>query len=103
MVYFVGDRSRLRLADAKKDGTSRLTSHDQLYDLEISVKGTRCSLCERNRDDEQVVEVNLAAFMKSIDYCATAVYHTMLALFPAIASRNDVDKLRNSLRVLRYF
>jgi hypothetical protein len=89
---------KLRLSDARKDGSSRLMGPDQIYDLEIIAKGARCTLRDLTQRDGPEVELNMAAFMKNVHDCGAAVFHTMLMLFPELASRRDTDQFRKKQR-----
>ena len=92
---------RLRVAESKRGDTCRLTSMDQYYDLEITSKGNRCVLRDLAQGSYPAIELDLAAFKKSIDQCAAAVFQTMLCLFPELGSRKDIDQLRKILDARR--
>lgn len=88
---------RLRVAESKRGDTRRLTSMDQYYDLEMTSKGNRCVLRDLAQVSHPTIELDLAAFKKSIDQCAAAVFQTMLCLFPELGRRKDIDQLRGIL------
>jgi hypothetical protein len=90
-----------RLSGAKRNGMSRLTSPDQLYDLELKVNDKRCVVRDLCQHTDLAIEFDVAAFTRSTAECARSVYNIMLLLFPDISRRKDVDDLRKLLGITK--
>ena len=91
---------KLRLSDAKATKVAqRLTSQDQLYDIEIRCERDRVCLRDCAQQEEPHISIDLDRFMNSIDQCAYEVYNTMEMLLSKFASRSDADQLRTAMGV----